>query len=161
MMVNVLNGADARGCDFSALDDGIHELAACILFSKWSSEFALNRDKYAYRVRGGGGGYLYYRKTGSDSWTLIAKWCFYGLYIVVYYRKAIWLRPMYRSLFAKMNFVSVNFFEHSIELVGAEGEILRSRRFRLTPPSALTKVMAREFGYSEEKIETLRSTLNL
>jgi hypothetical protein len=60
-----------------------------------------------------------------------------------------------------MNFVSVTFFDHSIELVGTEGEILRSRRFRLSPPFALDKVMTGEFGYSEEKIEALRSKLNL
>jgi hypothetical protein len=68
---------------------------------------------------------------------------------------------MYRSLFAKMNFVSVTLFDHSIELVGTEGEILRSRRFRLSPPFALTKVMTEKFGYSKEKIEALSSKLTL
>jgi hypothetical protein len=147
--------------DFDISDGFVHELASAILLSERSSEFTLSQGRYVYRVRGGKDGYLYYKKRVSDDWILIANWCFYGLYIVVRFRKPVWLRPMYRSLFAKMNFVSVNFFDHSIELVGTEREILRSRRFRLSPPSALTKVMAREFGYSEEKIETLRSKLNL
>jgi hypothetical protein len=147
--------------DFDISDGFVHELASAILLSERSSEFTLSQGRYVYRVRGGKDGYLYCKKRVSDDWILIANWCFYGLYIVVRFRKPVWLRPMYRSLFAKMNFVSVNFFDHSIELVGTEREILRSRRFRLSPPSALTKVMAREFGYSEEKIETLRSKLNL
>jgi len=147
--------------DFDISDGSVHELAPTILLSERSPEFTLSQGKYVYRVRGGKDGYLYYKKGAGNNWVLIANWCFYGLYIVVRYRKPVWLRPMYRSLFAKMNFVSVNFFDHSIELVGTEREILRSRRFRLSPPSALTKVMAREFGYSEEKVEGLRSKLNL
>jgi hypothetical protein len=68
---------------------------------------------------------------------------------------------MYRSLFAKMNFVSVTFLDHSIELVGTEGEILRSRRFHLTPPFALSKVMGEQFGYTPQKIEELKAKLHL
>jgi len=150
-----------RVYDFDISDGFIHELASAILLSEQSSEFTLNHGKYAYRVRGGNDGHLYYKKGTSDNWILIANWCFYGLYIVVRYRKPAWLRPMYQSLFAKMNFVSVTFFDHSIELVGTEGEILKGRRFRLSPPFALTKVMSEKFGYSEEKIEALRSKLNL
>jgi len=150
-----------RVYDFDTSDGFVHELAPAILLSERSSEFTLSQGEYVYRVRGGKDGYLYYKKGTGDTWVLIANWCFYGLYIVVRYRKPVWLRPMYRSLFAKMNFVSVNFLDHSIELVGTEGEILRGRRFRLSPPAALTKVMAQEFGYSKEKIETLRSKLNL
>jgi hypothetical protein len=147
--------------NFDISDDVIHELAPAILLSEQSSEFTLSQGKYVYRVKGGDDGYLYYKKGTSDNWILIANWCFYGLYIVVRYRKPVWLRPMYRSLFAKMNFVSVTFFDHSIELVSTEGEILRSRRVRLSPPFALTEVMTEKFGYSEEKIEALRSKLNL
>jgi len=150
-----------RMYDFDISDDFIHVLAPSILLSEQSSEFTLSQGKYAYRVRGGSDGYLHYKKGGSDNCVLIANWCFYGLYIVVRYRKPVWLRPMYRSLFAKMNFVSVTFFDHSIELVSTEGEILGSRSFRLSPPFALTKVMTEKFGYSEEKIEALRSKLNL
>ena len=150
-----------RVCDFDISDGFIHELASAILFSDRSSEFMLTQGKYSYRVRGGNDGYLYYKKRASDNWILIANWCFYGLYIVIRYRKSLWLRPMYRSLFRKMNFVSVTFFNHSIELVSTEGEILRSRRFRLSPPFAPTEVMTEKFGYSEEKIEVLRSKLNL
>ena len=147
--------------NFDNFDDAIHEVAPTILLSEQTSEFTLSHGKYAYRVGGGKDGYLYYKKRACDNWILIANWCFYGLYIVVRYRKPVLLRPMYRSLFAKMNFVSVTFFDHSIELVSTEGEILRSRRFRLSPPFALTEVMTEKFGYSEEKIEALRSKLNL
>jgi len=150
-----------RAYDFNISDDFIHELAPAILLSERSSEFTLSQGKYVYRVRGGSDGYLYYKKGVSDNWVLIANWCFYGLYIVVRYRKPIWLKPMYQSLFAKMNFVSVTFFDHSIELVGTEGEILRGRRFRLSPPFSLNKVMTEKFGYSEEKIEAIKSKLNL
>jgi hypothetical protein len=150
-----------RAYDFDISDDFIHELAPTILLSEQDQEFTLSQGKYAYRVRGGRDGYLYYTRRASDNWILIANWCFYGLYMVVRYRKPVWLRLMYRNLFAKMNFVSVTFFDHSIELVGTQGEILRSRRFRLSPPFALSEVMTEKFGYSEEKIEALRSKLNL
>ena len=148
-----------RAYDFGISDDFIHELAPSILLNKQNSEFTLTQGKYAYRVRGGSDGHLYYRKGASDNWILIANWCFYGLYIVVRYRKPVWLKPMYQSLFAKMNFVSVTFFDRNIELVGTEGEILRGRRFRLSPPSALSKVMTEKFGYTQEKVEELKATL--
>lgn len=147
--------------NFDISDDFIHALAPAILLSDQSSEFTLTQSKYAYRVRGGSDGCLHYKKEASDNWVLIANWCFYGLYIVVRYRKPVWLKPMYQSLFAKMNFVSVTFFDHSIELVGREGEILRGRRFRLSPPFALSKVMTEKFGYTQEKIEELKAKLDL
>jgi hypothetical protein len=148
-----------RVYDFDISDGFIHELASAILLGDRSPEFMLTQDKYAYRVRGGSDGHLYHRKGASDNWILIANWCFYGLYIVVRYRKPVWLKPMYQSLFAKVNFVSVTFFDHSIELVGTEGEILRGRKFRLSPPSALSKVMTEKFGYTQEKVEELKATL--
>jgi hypothetical protein len=157
----VSDKAIVENYDFDIFDDAIHELATAILLSEQSPEFTLSQGEYTYRVRGGRDACLYYKKRPADDWILIANWCFYGLYMVVRYRKPVWLRPMYRSLFARMNFVSVTFLDHSIELVGTEGEILTSRRFRLSPPCALTKVMTEEFGYSEEKIEALRSKLNL
>jgi len=150
-----------RACDFDISDGFIHELTPAILLSGRSSEFVLTQGKYAYRVRGGGDGHLYYRKGIGDNWILIANWCFYGLYIVVRYRKPVWLKPMYRSLFARMNFVSVTFFDDSIELIGTEGEILSSRRFRLSRPSALATVMSEKFGYTQEKIEELKTSLCL
>jgi len=146
----------------SDISDGfIHELASAILLGGSSSEFILTQGKYAYRVRGGSDGHLCYEKVASDNWILVANWCFYGLYIVIRYRKPVWLRPMYESMFAKMDFVSVTFSDHSIELVGTEGEILRGRRFRLSPPSALSKVMTEKFGYTQEKVEELEATLCL
>lgn len=147
-----------RVYDFDISDDFIHELAPSILLSEQSSEFTLSQGKYAYRIRGGSDGYLYYKKGASDNWILIANWCFYGLYIVVRYRKPVWLKPMYQSLFAKMNFVSVSFFDHSIALVSTEREILRSRRFRLSPPFALSKAMTENFGYTQEKAKKLKAS---
>ena len=146
--------------NFDISDDLIHQFAPAILLSKKDSEFILTQGKYAYRVRGGGGGYLYYKKGDKQDWILVANWCFYGLYIVIRYRKPLWLRPMYESLFRQMNFVSILFGEYSIEAVTTNGEFLRSRRFRLSPPSALEEVMTKKFGYSPEKIETLKAQLN-
>jgi hypothetical protein len=157
----VADRAIAENYYFDISDDFIHELASAILLGERSSQSILTQGEYAYRVRGGEDGHLYYKKRTSDNWILIANWCFYGLYIVVRYRKPVWLRPMYRSLFAEMNFVSVTFFDHSIELVGTEGEILRSRRFRLSPPLALDKVMSEKFDYSRDKVEELKAKLHL
>jgi hypothetical protein len=148
-----------RVYDFDISDGFIHELASNILLGDWSSEFMLTQGEYTYRVRGGSDGHLYYRKGASDNWILVANWCFYGLYIVVRYRKPSWLKPIYQSLFSKMNFVSVTFLDHSIELVGTEGEVLRGRKFRLSPPYALSKVMSEKFGYTQEKVEELKATL--
>jgi hypothetical protein len=147
--------------NFDISDDVIHELAPAILLSKQSSEFTLNQGKYAYRVKGGKDGYLYYKKRANDSWILIANWCLYGLYIVIRYRKPLWLRSMYQSLFSKMNFVSIAFSDHSIEAMGTDGQILKGRRLRLSPPFAFEEVMMEKFGYSLQKAEVLRSKLNL
>jgi len=145
--------------DFEFSDEAIHELVAAILLSKEESEIVLAQDEYFYKVKGGEDGHLYYRK-GNRDWVLIANWCFYGLYIVVRYRKPTWLRPLYRSLFKQMNFVSVTFDDNSIELVGTDGEVLRGRRLRLSPPSAFREVMTRKFGYTEEEAEALKVKLN-
>ena len=143
---------------FGFSDEAIHEIATAILLSKEDDEIVLGEGDYFYKVKGGEGGHFFYRK-GNRDWVLIANWCFYGLYIVVRYRKALWLRPMYKSLFAQMNFVSVTFHDHSIELVDTSGEILRSRRFRLSPPKALEEVMADKFGYSPRKVDDLKAKL--
>ncbi|HJX69961.1 MAG TPA: hypothetical protein VJ441_02585 [Dehalococcoidia bacterium] len=148
-----------RNYDFEFSDKAIHELAAAILLSREDSEVVLAQGEYSYKIKGDGDGYLYYRK-GNRDWVLIANWCFYGLYIVVRYRKPMWLRPMYESLFRQMNFVSILFGEHSIEAVTTSGGIMRSRRFRLSPPFALEEVVTKKFGYSLEKIETLKAELN-
>jgi len=144
--------------DFEFSDEAIHELATAILLSKKDSEIVLAQGEYFYKVKGGADGYLCYRK-GNRDWTLVANWCFYGLYIVVRYRKLTWLRPMYRSLFNQMNFTSVTFSDSSIELVGTEGEILRGRRLRLCPPHAFEEVMTSKFGYSQQKAEELKTKL--
>jgi len=146
--------------DFDFSDETIHELAAAILLSKEDSEIVLAQDDYSYKIKGGEDGYLCYRK-GNREWVLIANWCFYGLYIVVRYRKPLWLTPMYESLFAQMNFVSVTFHDYSIELVATDGEILRGRRLRLSPPHALEEVMTEKFGYSPQKVEDLKLKLSI
>jgi hypothetical protein len=146
---------------FDDSDKTIHRLAATILLGSYDSDFILTQGKYAYQVKGGSSGYLRYKKGNSAKWVSIADWCFYGLYILVRYRKPVWLRPMYRSLFAKMNFVSIAFSDHSIEAMGTDGQILRGRRLRLSPPFAFEEVMMEKFGYSLQKAEVLRSKLNL
>ena len=147
--------------NYEASDKAIHKLATTLLLSRYDAECILTQGNYAYRVKGGAGGHLYYRKGETGEWVLIANWCFYGLYIVVRYRKPVWLRPMYRSLFAKMNFVSAAFDDYSIELVGSDGQTLRSRRFRLSSPLAFDKVMSENFGYSEEQIQRLKPEVGL
>ena len=143
--------------DFDVLDDTIHKYASSLLLSRYDSECILTQGNYAYKVKGGHDGYLRYKKEDGGKWVLIANWCFYGLYIVVRYRKPVWLRPMYKSLFAKMNFVPIAFQDYSIELVGSEGQILLGRRFRLSPPSAFNEVMANKFDYPKEEIQLLKT----
>ena len=142
-------------------DETIHRFAATLLLSRYDSEYILTQGNYAYRVKGGTDGHLYYKKGETDKWVLIANWCVYRLYIVVRYRRPVWLRPMYKSLFAKMNFVSVSFEDYSIGLVGSDGQTLRSRRFRLSPPLAFDKVMSENFGFSEEKIRLVKQELGV
>jgi hypothetical protein len=148
-----------KNYSFDVSDNVIHEFASLILLSGQESEVMFTQGEYSYKVKGGEDGHLYYRK-GNRDWVLIANWCFYGLYIVVRYRKPTWLRPLYRSLFRQMNFVSVTFDDSSIELVGTDGEILRGRRLRLSPPSAFREVMTSKFGYTEEEAEALKVKLN-
>jgi len=160
--LNMLDRKEARIHNFDLSDNAIHKIAATILLSSYDTEFILTQGNYAYRVKGRrDDGHLYYRRKPDSDWVLIANWCFYGAYIVIRYRKPIWLRPMYQSLFAKMHFISVVFDDYAIELVGSDGEILRSRRLRLSPPSALREVLSEKFGYSEEKAEDLLVDLGL
>ena len=146
-----------KNYNFDASDESIHKLASTILLSTYDSELMLTQSNFAYQVKGGDAGYLSYKKGNSGKWVLIANWCFYGLYIVVRYRKPVWLRPMYKSLFTKMNFVSITFKDYSIELVGSDGQISQSRRFRLSLPSAFNEVMSEKFGYPEEQIQFLKT----
>jgi hypothetical protein len=146
---------------FDISDETIHKFASTILLSRYDAESILTQGNFAYRVKGGDNGHLYYTKGDSGNWVLIANRCFYGLYIAVRYRKPVWLRPMYESLFAKMNFLSVAFHDYSIELVGSNGQTLRSRRFRLSPPSAFYRVMSEKFGYPEEQIQFLKAKVGL
>jgi len=147
--------------NFDLWDETIHKFAVDILLSGQDSEFILSQGNYAYQVKGGTDGHLYYKKGETGEWILIANWCVYRLYIVVRYRKPAWLRPMYETLFAGMNFVATIFDDYSIEIVGTDGQILRSRRFRLSPPSAFDRVMSENFGFSAEKIQLLKQELGV
>lgn len=149
-----------RTINFDVSDDSIHKHAVNILMGNNINVFTLTQEKYDYQVYGGKGGELSYRKK-DGYWVLIANWCFYGLYMVVRYRKPLWLKPMYQSLFYTMNFRSVIFHDYNIELRGSNGEILRSRRFSLSPPRAFDKVMSEKFGFSPEKIESMKSELDI
>ncbi len=146
---------------FDISNESIHKFAITILLSKYELELILTQGNFAYRVKGGKSGHLYYKKSNSDNWILVANWCFYGLYIVVRYRKPVWLRPMYKRLFTEMNFVSITFQDYSIELVDSDGQTLQSRRFRLSPPSAFNKVMSEKFGYPEKEIQLLKTGVGL
>lgn len=146
---------------FDESDDSIHKLAATILVSDYKRKFIFTQGKYSYQIMGGKGGYLYYKKIPSDNWIMIANWCFFGVYIVVRYRKPVWLRPMYETLFHKMHFTDIRFNDYNIDMVGSDGETLRSRRFRLSPPSSLETVMKDKFGYSDEKLKYLKAQLGL
>jgi hypothetical protein len=147
------------GSDIS--DETIHKLAVSYLLGRYDSELILNKGDYSYQVVGGNSGYLRYKKGNTDKWVSIADWCLYGLYMVVRYRKPDWLRPMYINLFGKMNFNVVKFDDYSIELLSSNGQVLRSRRFRLSPPKAFNKVMSEEFGFSKEQISALKSEMDL
>lgn len=147
--------------NFDVSDEAIHKFATTLLLSRYDAECILTQGNYTYRVKGGTDRHLYYKKGETGEWILIANWCVYRLYIVVRYRKAIWLRPMYRSLFTRMNFTSITFNDYSIELASSDGQILRSRRFRLSPPLAFDKVMSENFGFCEEKIQLLKQELGV
>lgn len=155
------NGAITRAYDFTVSDQAIHKLASAILLSEDDSEFTLTQGKYAYQVKGGTDGSLYYRKLPRKDWILIANWCFYRLYIAIRYRKPVWLRSLYEKLFSEMHFVSVEFGDSTIKLVGTDGEVIRGRKLRLSPPNALREVLAEKFHFTPDKIEKIRAEMKL
>lgn len=146
---------------FNTSDNTIHKFAAAHLLSNYDSELILTQGNFAYLVKGGKDGHLYYKKGNSDNWVLIANWCLYGLYIVVRYKKAVWLRSMYNSLFTKMSFRTITFNDHSIELLSSDEQTLRSRRFRLSPPAAFNRVVSEQFGFFEGKTQLLKKEMEL
>lgn len=159
-----MSGAFSRKADpvrlhFEDGDSLIHGFAVDCLLDQEHKEYLLSQAQYTYRVWGGPDGFLYYRKANRD-WVLVANWCFYRLYMVVRYRKPLWLRPMYEALFKRMNFVCALFDENAIELLGTDGKIMRSRRFRLSPPLALEKVMTERFGFSLDAVKELKAKLD-
>lgn len=146
---------------FAISNDSVHKFAVSFLLSRYNSELILTQGNFSYKVMGGQSGHLYYKKRNSEEWILIANWCFYGLYIVIRYRKPIWLRQMYTILFSRMNFTSIIFDDYSIELLDTDGQKLRSRRFRLSPPLAFNKVMSEQFNFTEDKIKLLKREFGL
>lgn len=142
---------------FEVEEQYIHDYAVSALLSKNDCQVTFTQGNFSYLVMGGDSGHLYYKRTSGDTWILIANWCLYGAYIVVRYRKAAWLRPMYKSLFTRMHFKEVLFDDYSIELLASDGGTLRSRRFRLSPPLAFDRVMSGKFGLSEEQIKHLKA----
>ncbi|GER92538.1 hypothetical protein A45J_0254 [hot springs metagenome] len=145
--------------DFGYNINAIHEWAVSILFSDEKEELILKSINYEYRVSGGKGGHLFYKRLSWNRWILIANWCLYGAYMVVRYRKPVWLRPMYEMLFRSMNFSSICFHNNVIELHMPDGCILRIRRLRLSPPNSPDIVLKERFNFSKEKIATLKAKL--
>ncbi len=147
--------------NYDISNESIHKFAVSFLLGRYDSELILMQGDFSYKVSGGQDGHLYYNKHNREKWILIANWCFYRLYMVVRYRKPIWLRKMYSILFSRMNFTSITFDDYSIELLCSDGQKLRNRRFRLSPPLAFDKVMSEQFNFTESKIELLKKEFGL
>lgn len=147
--------------EFPEHDKSLHSAAAELLLSKKKCRYILKQGLYSYKIEGGTDGCLYYRKGSSGDWIDIARWGFYGAYLRVLYRKPFWLRPMYESLFTKMNFASVTFGEYSISVTDTEGNTIHHRRFRLIPPGAMTKMLVDRFRFTEEHAERVLSELKM
>ena len=47
---------------FDISDETIHKFAVAVLLSKHDSEFILTQGEFAYQVKGGDSGYLYYKE---------------------------------------------------------------------------------------------------
>jgi len=147
--------------EFAEHDKSLHSAAAELLLSKKEHRYILKEGLYSYKIDGGTSGCLYYRKGTRGDWIDIARWGFYGAYLRVLYRKPLWLRPMYESLFTKMNFTSVTFSEHTIGVTDTEGDTIHHKRFRLIPPGAMTKMLVDKFRFTEEHAQRLLSELKM
>jgi len=147
--------------EFAEHDKSLHSAAAELLLSKKEHRYILKEGLYSYKIDGGTSGCLYYRKGTRGDWIDIARWGFYGAYLRVLYRKPLWLRPMYESLFTKMNFTSVTFSEHTTGVTDTEGDTIHHKRFRLIPPGAMTKMLVDKFRFTEEHAQRLLSELKM
>lgn len=138
-----------RQIAFNVGDLRIHDVAVDVLLGSGTKEVELRQGDFAYCVKGGDAGHLQYRKKGIRDWVLVANWCFYGAYVVVRYRKVVWLRPMYEHLFSAMNYTILAFGLHSIELLANDGSILTCRQRSFSPPGALRAVLEKKLGFDE------------
>jgi hypothetical protein len=147
--------------EFADDDRRLHAAAADLVISKKSPGCILKQAPYSYRIEGGTGGSLSYRKGSTGDWIDIARWVFYGASLTVIYRKPSWLRPMYERLFTNMNFASVQFGEHTISVTDTQGKTMRHKRFHLIPPGAMTKVLVDKFHFTQQHAELLMNELKI
>lgn len=119
---------------FDRNDSSIHEFAAYALLTKPKESIILQQSPYAYELDPGS---LYYKKESYRDWVLVANWCLYGAYILIRYKRAVWLKPFYEALFKRMNFLHVSFNKYCIEVLDTNGHFRSSRIFRLSPPGGL------------------------
>jgi hypothetical protein len=147
--------------EFANDDERLHAAAADLVISKKSPRCILKQGPYSYKIEGGTGGSLCYRKGNTGDWIDIARWVFYGASLTVIYRKPSWLRPMYERLFTNMNFASVGFGEHTISVTDIQGETMRHKRFHLIPPGAMTKVLVDKLHFTQQHAERLMNELKI
>ena len=148
-------------CMFLPSDDSIHELAVEAILGHEVRETILKQKQYAYKIKGGEGGYLYYKKGVKGSWILVANWYSYGFFLTIRYRKSQWLRAFYERLFEKMEFFFVDFCAGGFELVRTDGTILKGMRLNLSPPGCFEKYLVDNFRLSPKDIGEIRSKLNI
>ncbi len=148
-------------CTFLPSDDTIHKLAVEAILGKEAREKIYKQKEYAYKIKGGEDGHLYYKKGGSGSWILVANWYSYGFYLTVRYRKSPWLRAFYERLFEKMEFFSVDFCTDGFELLRTDGTMLKGRKLNLSPPGYFEKYLAENFRLRPKDIGEIRSKLNI
>ncbi len=142
-------------------DLSIHRTAVDLLLGMDEETHELTLGEFGYLAKGGKGGSLSYRRGRDGRWVLIANWFFYDAFIAVRYRKALWLRPLYDYLFARMNYRILAFDTYSIRLLGSEGELLKGRLFRLSPPGTLRTVLADRFSFQPEQISQLEADIGM
>jgi hypothetical protein len=147
--------------EFADDDERLHAAAADLVISKKGPRCILKQGPYSYKIEGGTGGSLCYRKGNTGDWIDVATWVFYGAWLTVIYRKPSWLRPMYERLFTNMNFASVKFGEHTIGVTDTQGRTMRHKRFRLIPPGAMTKVLVDKFHFTQDHADRLMTELKM
>jgi hypothetical protein len=146
---------------FLPSDDTIHKLAAEAVLGKGVRETIYKQKEHAYKIKGGEGGYLYYKKGVRGPWILVANWHSYSFFLTVRYRKSAWLRAFYERLFEKMELFSVDFCEDGFELVRTDGTIFKGRKLNLSPPGYFERYLTENFRLRPKDIREVRSKLNI